>query len=1065
MELPVGEEVTFAGVIRTRRVVEGKRPFVKATVELDDATAIPVVWWDPGRAPALDTQLRVRGRVNEFRGALEVHAYDWEADWRGPPDDPIAQIIGFYIGCVEAEAAGSTRVGLSSAMAIALTAGLSPTHGPRPLPTNHETDQWCSQRETALGESIISGWPLIIGGDAERGTAELLASPLLTSGVRLLRVEGQWNIDLDGGGVNLNPYALDLLGIDRAERDALVRLIDETPAVEEARLVDDRATAILSLLSEAGIPGCDQLDPASLQPHNDRQGVHNCGILLATTHSTQVTHMLLEDLRELLSKPNLLSTGPAAVMLGRLPAPVSSLPKPFPSVAPSTLSQDQAVTSAMENNFTVVTGPPGTGKSQVLVNVIAAAVASKESVLFASKNNQAVDVVFDRLSQISPDACIVRAGASSRRSEVASSIARIIDTPRRSVNSAKAIRDWVELEEKITAIHDVLHQRARLEGEVDQLETDLRERLDSLPSQANVDSDLTQLRSALGNTQTALDAFGMSLGLFRRWKKHQQRLEHARDNLAKLAELTGLDWHSDRQVLRTVDRRPKRSLIPRADFGEMEQTARTIISVGQIRATIGSMESELNDLPPKHVLNDRLHMIGSERVAVSRALLDARWEQARRDNSAARTAAGELAEQLDRAVDRGSGAARARRLVQGALNTVPVWGITNLSARTNLPLTPELFDLVVIDEASQCDIASALPLLARARRAMIIGDRRQLTHITNLSKGREQVIAQRWGLDDTRVSEFSYTNRSCFGLASTRTSESPIFLDLHFRSHPAIIGFSNEHFYESRLEFCSDRQVPLGESAIEWKRVQGDCRTGPNGKSRVNPEEARALATTLFEDIDDLRGLGLSVGVVTPYRAQADRILDHLRSMLEDEVLRDLTIATTHRFQGDERDVIYFSPVLGPSMSKWQANFAADENLINVALTRARRRLVIVGNMDACLKHQNVLTDLANYVSRLEAGAFDSPLEQILHEALLERGVSAKTGVVVAGHRLDLAVVESSPPIDIECDGAAFHTDRTLDSARDRAIEAEGWRVVRFSGRRLCNDLTGCVEDVLAAMP
>ena len=1065
MELPVGQVVTFAGVIRTRSDVGDKQPFVKATVELDDGTSIPVVWWDPGSAPALDTQLRVSGRVKEFRGALEVHANDWEADWCGPPDDPIAQIVGFYIGCVEAEAAGSTRVGLGSKMAITLTDGISPTHGPRPLPTNQKTDRWCSHRETALGESIISGWPLVIGGDADRGTAELLASPLLMSGVRLLRSEGQWSIDLDGGGVDLNPYALDLLGIDRAERDALVRLIEETPAVQEARLVDDRAAAILSLLSEAGIPGCDHLDPANLQPHDDREGVRNSGILLATTHSTHITRMLLGDLKELLNKPNLLSTGPAAVMLGHIPAPASSLPKPFPSVVPSTLSQDQAVTSAMENNFTVVTGPPGTGKSQVLVNVIAAAVANRETVLFASKNNQAVDVVFERLSRISPNACIVRSGASSRRSEVATSIANIIDAPRRSLDAAKANRDWIELEERITEIHSVLHQRTRLEGEINQLENELREQLDSLPSQANVDSDLTLLRPALGSTQTALDAFGKSLGLFRRWKKHQQRLDHARDNLAKLAELTGLDSNSDRQILRSVDKKPKRSFIPRSEFGEIEQIAKTMISAGQIRASVGEMKSELKGLPPKHILDDRLHSIGSERVAVSRALLDARWEQARQDDSASRNAAGELGEHLDKAAKGSSGAKEALSLVQKSLKVVPVWGITNLSARTNLPLTPDLFDLVVIDEASQCDIASALPLLARARRALVIGDRRQLIHITNLSESRERIIAQKWGLSDARASEFSYTNRSCFGLASKRINESPIFLNLHFRSHPAIIGFSNEHFYESRLEFCSDRQVPLGEAAIEWKRVQGDCRAGPNGKSRVNPEEARALATALINDVDDVRGLGLSVGVVTPYRAQADQILDHLRSMLEDEVLHDLTVSTTHRFQGDERDVIYFSPVVGPSMSKWQANFAADDNLVNVALTRARRRLVIVGNMDACLKHQNVLTDLANYVCRLEAGAFDSPLEQMLHEALLERGVAAETGVVVAGHRLDLAIVESSPPVDIECDGAAFHTDRNLDSARDRAIEAEGWKVIRFSGRRLCNDLGGCVEEVLAAMP
>ena len=920
------------------------------------------------------------------------------------------------------------------------------------------------QREMVIGESIIAGWPMVIGADADKGAGGVVASPLLISSIRLIRAGDGWRIEPDGDGVDLNPFALDLLGIDRDERDTLVRLVEETPAVEEASLPGDRSAAVLTVLSDAGFSGIHYLDPNSLQAHSGSEGIHNTGMLLAASNSTQITRMLLEDLEALRDKPDLLSTGPAAVMLGRVPAPATSLPKPYPSVVPSTLAQDQAVTSAMESNFTVVTGPPGTGKSQVLVNVIAAAVANKQSVLFASKNNRAVDVVFDRLSLITPDACIIRAGASSRRSEMASDIAKILATPRQPTELAKSIRDWSEIETSITAIHNILHERTRLEGEVNLLRNDLLERLDDLPEHVNANSNLEELRAALGNAQTALDAFGKRLGLFRRWDKHQRRLKDAKHKLSTLVDLIGLDRQAEYLILRSVDKKPKRSLAPRSEFGDMEQLVSAVISVEQIRAAISEMEAELSTLPPKQELDDRLHSTGRERITASRALLDARWEQIRRDDPAARTAAGELAEQLDRVVNRGSGVQGARRLVQGALNAIPVWGVTNLSARTNLPLIPDLFDLVVIDEASQCDVASALPLLARARRAMIIGDRRQLIHITSLSRSREKIIAQRWGLDDDRASEFSYKNRSCFGLASSRVDESPIFLDLHFRSHPAIIGFSNEHFYDGRLEFCSDNQPPLGESAIEWRRVQGDSRKGSNGRSQINPEEARALATALVEDFDQMRGLGLSIGVVTPYKAQAKLIDDNLRNLLGDGNRHELSIATTHRFQGDERDVIYFSPVVGPSMTERQAAFAADKNLVNVALTRARHRLVIVGNMEACLKHRNALSDLAAYVSRLEAGSFDSPLELALHDALLERGISAKTGVVVAGHRLDLAIVDHSPRIDIECDGSAFHTDRNLDSARDRAIEAEGWRVMRFSGRRLCNDLTGCVEDVLSVM-
>ena len=1067
MRLVPGEEVSVTGLVKARRVIRprsGGQPFVKATMVTEDDDEVPAVWWDAGRAPATGARVKVRGRVREYDGAPEVHALEWVVERSGPPDDPVAQVIGFYIGCVEAEAAGSVRVRPGGAGHLELGAGPSPVLGARQLPTDEAVDRWCRQREMALGESIVAGWPMIIGADVDGGASGLVASPLLTSDVRLLRGDGIWRSEPDGGGVDLNPYALDLLGVDRDERDALVRVVEETPAVEEARSAGDRAAAILAVLREGGVAGLDQLEAQRLVPHDGIAGVHNTALLLVSTGSTQITRMLLEDLEEMLNEPELLRSGPAAVMLGQAPAPAAALPKPHPTVVPSTLAQDQAVASAMENVLTVVTGPPGTGKSQVLVNVVAAAVARKETVLFASKNNQAVDVVFERLALTSPDPCIVRAGASSRRSEVASSITKMLATPRRTVDHAAARREWATIEEQVRSIHDVLQRRVRLDGELGQLESDLREHLDALPERVAVDTDPGELDESVRRARVALDAFGERLGLFRRWKKHQQRLERARQELAELGEFVGLDRSAIEQPLSSVTEKPKRSLTPRHDFGTVEEIVDAIRWVQDTRGAVARKQRELDALPSKQELDDQLHDISGERNAAGRALLDARWEQVRRDDPAARTASGELAELLEKASTTGSGARRARGLVAAALPAIPVWGVTNLSARTNLPLVSGLFDLVVIDEASQCDVASALPLLARARRALIIGDRRQLIHITSLSQARERSIGRRWALAEDRVDEFSYRSRSCFGLASSRVDESPLFLDLHFRSHPAIIGFSNEHFYDGRLELCSDSRPPADLPAIEWTRVAGDSRRGPQGRSRVNPTEAGALADALVRDASTLTGLGLSVGVVTPYRAQAELIRDHLRAALSDEMAREVTVATAHRFQGDERDVIYFSPVIGPSMTERQAAFAADPNLVNVALTRARRRLVVVGNMEACLSHRNVLAALARYVSRLEAGTFDSPLEQALHEALLDRGVPAETGVVVTGHRLDLAIDQGNHRLDIECDGAAFHTDREADSIRDRAIEAEGWRVMRFSGRRLSTDLAGCADAVLAAL-
>ncbi len=752
---------------------------------------------------------------------------------------------------------------------------------------------------------------MVFGANPDNHGRDLIMSPLLITDVDLEPKGDLWQIIPRSNGVDLNPWALRLLGVPREEGDALTRLIEDTPAVEEARLQADRAAAILDVLYNNGIGGLEDLDSQVLASHQGTPGIHNSGLIFTSNGSTQITRKLLEDLDELSNSPSMLSSGPAAVMLGLVAAPIVSIPTPHPVVVPSTLVQDQAIASAMENDFTVVTGPPGTGKSQVLVNVVAAAVARNESVLFASKNNKAVDVVFERLALTSAEPCIVRAGASSQRRDVASSIQRMLATPHKRVDPAAVRRQWLAVRAKVQQVYDVLHRRARLDGEIGKLEADLRDRLDKLPANINLDIDPHQLDKLLQEVRIALDAFGKRLGFLRRWKKHRHRLEQAREKLLALGELVGLDRDIVEHPLRSVSDKPKRSMVPRQDFSAIERTVDTIRSLVNDSRALERSRRELDALPTKQELDDQLHTIERQRVESGRTFLDARWEQIRRNDPKSRTAAGDLAELLEKVAGSGRGARRALGLVRPALPAIPVWGVTNLSARTNLPLIKGLFDLVVIDEASQCDVASALPLLARGRRALIIGDQRQLTHITSLSSARERNIGRRWALTDERINEFSYRRRSCFGLAASRVSQSPIFLDLHFRSHPGIIGFSNEHFYDGRLELCWDNKGAGSSTswpAIEWKRVDGDSRQGPRGRSRINPQEARALVDALSRDMATYRELRLSVGIVTPYRSQVDLIRERLLEVLDEEWTREITVATAHRFQGDERDIIYFGP-------------------------------------------------------------------------------------------------------------------------------------------------------------
>ena len=1062
MQLRSDQNIVREGAVSERETIrpDNGPPFVKAMLRVEHEDSLPVIWWDAGRAPKLGARVRVKGTVRTFNGATEIHVRETEVKRTAPPDDPRAALAGYFLGCVEAEAASSLR--LRSHNHVELAKGASPFHGDIIVPNDETTRRWFQQREMEIGETLTAGWPLVVGTDPDGTSGQTTACPLLVTDVRATRKDRGWRCKRRGNTVEINSLALELLGADRRERDALVKAIEDTPQVEEATAPSKRADAMLQSLRDGGIEGLNDLNPENLTPMSNRMGIQNTGVIMAATPGTHI-RSLIGDLDELVNTPELLTTGPAAVLLSEAAPAAVPPPEPHPTIVPSTIRQDQAVHAAMENALTVVTGPPGTGKSQVIVNAVAAAVSRGETVLVASKNNRAVDVVVDRLRFTSPDVAIVRVGASNRRNEVGEYIAKVLSTEPRSVDPVMARHDWAKVAKQLQEIHLVLRDRMRANGRLTELRAKLHECLGRLPDDTLFDVDPAELDAVLAGAREALDEFGRWLGLFGRWRRHRKRLERARDVLGRLGPLLGLDRSAVEACLAAVAGSPERSLSPRRDFLPIEELADGLRNALTCRREIAEMEAHLGRLPQKHELDDRLHCLSEERVAAGRTLLDARWGKIRRDDSAARVAANECAESFGRATSTGTGFRRALKLIPAALPALPVWAVTNLSARTNLPLQSGLFDLAVIDEASQCDVASALPILVRAKRALILGDRRQLVHITSLSRSREKQIARRWGLTDERAEEFSYRDRSCFGLASTRVEASPIFLDLHFRSHPAIVGFADKHFYEGRLEWCSDAKPPDGARAIEWVRVSGTSARGPNGRSWINQAEAIAVTNQILETLPKAKGLELSIGVVTPYGAQADLIRSRLSNQVANEDMQSWKVATTHRFQGDECDIMYFSPVIDTSMPERQVRFAADPNLINVALSRARRRLVIVGDIEACLARRNVLGELAQYVARLEAGGFDSPLELELHEALLTRGIAARTGVVVAGHRLDLAVMHGDVRIDVECDGSPFHMDREGDSTRDAAIEAEGWKVMRFSGRELSRDIERCVETISVA--
>jgi very-short-patch-repair endonuclease len=431
------------------------------------------------------------------------------------------------------------------------------------------------------------------------------------------------------------------------------------------------------------------------------------------------------------------------------------------------------------------------------------------------------------------------------------------------------------------------------------------------------------------------------------------------------------------------------------------------------------------------------------------------------------------------------------RIFPEVASSLTCWAVTSLSARGRVPFEPGFFDLVVIDEASQCDIASALPLLYRAKAAVIIGDPKQLRHISGVTERQDRQLISKHALVGEREN-WAYSVNSLFDLArSLCAAEDIINLRDHHRSHADIIGFSNGHFYEGRLRVATryDRlRCPIGP-AVRWVDVKGRVTRPANGGA-LNEEEARAVVRELKRLVLEQRYAG-SIGVVSPFRAHANRIRDLVAQEARlDQALtaNEFLVNTVHRFQGDERDLMIFSPVVSNGMTESALSFLRHNgNLFNVAITRARAALIAIGDCQAA-QHCGVdyLARFARYSVSPRGGdapespeALDfgpaypsvarpelvSPWEHVLYKALYSAGLRPIPQYSVEQYLLDFAIVAGGRRLNVEVDGEYYHRnwDGELcrrDQIRNQRLIELGWDVMRFWVYQVRDDFPTCIDRV-----
>ena len=250
------------------------------------------------------------------------------------------------------------------------------------------------------------------------------------------------------------------------------------------------------------------------------------------------------------------------------------------------------------------------------------------------------------------------------------------------------------------------------------------------------------------------------------------------------------------------------------------------------------------------------------------------------------------------------------------LRIFPLIATTCISAH-RLGAPEPCFDMVVMDEASQCNTAMSLVPILRGSALMLVGDPQQLSPVIVLDPADNQTLRRRYGV----TQEYDYIENSiykCF-LACDAVSDETL-LSYHYRCSPKIIEFNNRKYYNHKLHIASRETHP---EPLVYVEVPNDTTDEKN----TAPQEVRRIEAYLSRHPDK------QVGIITPFARQRAAI----EGMLRQKHYDNASCGTVHAFQGDEKDVVIFSLALTdqtrPQTYNWLKN---NKELINVATSRAR---------------------------------------------------------------------------------------------------------------------------------
>ena len=567
-------------------------------------------------------------------------------------------------------------------------------------------------------------------------------------------------------------------------------------------------------------------------------------------------------------------------------------------------SQKKAVENAFSSQVSIIQGPPGTGKTQTILNIIANAVLNHKTVAVVSNNNSATLNVAEKLEKKGVSFLTAFLGSIENKEHfLAGQSGKYPDMSEWELEPEKK----TELSESVRALSEELNGKLNKKNRISEIEQEL---LELQPEQYHFNEYYATFTGLPNSELTGLS----SQKILSLWLEYEDHIER-KDKLGLLKKIS-IFFRFNRSALNLFLGEPE-LVIPYL------QSQFYITKKTEFLEEKAKLETEL----ASYSFDAKMGELAQKSLRLFQAELTKRyrWKNGRH-----------VFEMKD---------FRGNSVVFN--QEYPVMLSTTYSIKGTLSIE-HVYDYLIIDEASQADLATGVLAFSCAKNVIIVGDLKQLPNV--LAEEDIQAADEIWNrhpFDEM----YHFATQSLLSSAVARWGNAPtVLLREHYRCHPKIIGFCNQKFYQGQLIVMTEDHNESNVLTM-YRTVAGNHARGHLNQRQIDVIKEEVLPFLEGEGYRD-------IGIITPYRDQVKAVITQLGSEYE--------VATVHKFQGREKDAIVLT-----SVDDVIGSFVDDPNMLNVAISRAVKALVVVMSQDP----QNDKTnygDLARYIRYNNCEIIDS---------------------------------------------------------------------------------------------